>query len=85
MEPNVKAELIVAFTSDCINDPQYSEFFEYNDLGIPVAVALQEGLVRLTDKGEALLDETWNEMCDLFDADPDAEYRSDDHSIWKDF
>jgi hypothetical protein len=35
-------------------------------------------MVILTDSGEKLLEETWKELCLLFDANPDDEYESID-------
>jgi hypothetical protein len=78
MDNRTKAEILVQFTQDEFNSGEYDEFFDYNDLGIPMAIAVTQDMVILTDAGEQLLDETWNELCLLFDANPDAEYESID-------
>jgi hypothetical protein len=78
MDSRSKAEILVQFTQDNFNDEVYEDFFDYNDLGIPMAIAIIQDLVILTDAGELLLNETWKEMCDLFGADPDGEYESVD-------
>jgi hypothetical protein len=78
MDSRSKAEILVQFTQDNFNDEVYEDFFDYNDLGIPMAIAIIQDLVILTDAGELLLNETWKEMCDLFGADPDGEYESID-------
>ena len=78
MDSRSKAEILVQFTQDSFNDEVYEDFFDYNDLGIPMAIAIIQDLVILTDAGELLLNETWKEMCDLFGADPDGEYESVD-------
>jgi hypothetical protein len=78
MDNRTKAEILVQFTQDSFNDETYSEFFDYNDLGIPMSIAVVQDMVILTDEGEQLLDETWKDLCLLFDANPDSEYESID-------
>jgi hypothetical protein len=78
MDNRTKAEILVQFTQDEFNSGEYEEFFDYNDLGIPLSIAITQDMVILTDSGEELLDETWKELCLLFNANPDAEYESID-------
>lgn len=66
MELNEKAYILTDFTIEFSNDESYQEFFDYNDLGIPIAVALANDLVILTQAGEDLLNETWRYLCELF-------------------
>ena len=78
MDNRTKAEILVQFTQDHFNSGEYDEFFDYNDLGIPLSIAITQDMVILTDSGEALLEETWKDLCLLFDANPDNEYESID-------
>ena len=78
MDNRTKAEILVQFTQDNLNDELYEDFFDYNDLGIPMAISVMQDLVILTDEGENLLDETWKELCQLFGADPNGEYENID-------
>ena len=78
MDNRTKAEILVQFTQDSFNDENYDEFFDYNDLGIPLSIAIIQDMVILTDSGEALLEETWIELCSLFEADPNGEYETID-------
>ena len=78
MDNSRKAEILVQFTQDYFNSGEYDEFFDYNDLGVPMSIALDQEMIILTDKGEELLQETWNELCLLFNANPNAEYESID-------
>ena len=78
MDNRSKAEILVQFTQDNFNDEVYEDFFDYNDLGIPMAIAVMQEMVILTDSGEQLLEETWTELCELFGADPKGEYESID-------
>lgn len=43
-------------------DGIHQEFFEYNDLGIPLAIAHESGLCNLTPSGVEILTETYNEL-----------------------
>jgi hypothetical protein len=81
MDNRTKAEILVQFTQDSFNDENYDEFFDYNDLGIPMAIAITQDMVILTDAGEQLLEETWIELCNLFNADVNAEYETIDDLI----
>ena len=78
MDNRTKAEILVQFTQDEFNSGDYEDFFDYNDLGVPLAIAINNDLVILTDAGEQLLDETWKDLCLLFEADPNGEYESID-------
>jgi hypothetical protein len=80
MDNRTKAEILVQFTiaQDNFNDEVYEDFFDYNDLGIPMSIAVMQDMVILTDKGEELLQETWEELCELFGADPNGHYENID-------
>ena len=81
MDNSKKAEILVQFTQDYFNSGEYDEFFDYNDLGIPMSIALDQEMIILTNKGEELLQETWKGLCLLFEANPDEEYESIDDLI----
>jgi hypothetical protein len=78
MDNRTKAEILVQFTQDEFNSGEYDEFFDYNDLGIPMSIALTQDMIILTNEGEQLLEETWKELCLLFNANPDDEYETID-------
>jgi hypothetical protein len=78
MDNRTKAEILVQFTQDEFNSGEYDEFFDYNDLGIPLSIAITQDMVILTNEGENLLEETWKELCLLFEADPNDEYETID-------
>ena len=78
MDNRTKAEILVQFTQDEFNSGEYDDFFDYNDLGIPMSIAVTQDMVILTDSGEQLLEETWIELCNLFGADSNGEYESID-------
>ena len=76
-----KAQIIVEFTQDYFNGGEYEDFFDYNDLGTPLAVAITQEMADLTDSGREVLEETWTNLCDLFDADATASFESIDDLI----
>lgn len=41
-------------------EDEWSEFFEYNDLSLPLAFALAEEIIDLTPKLEAYINESWD-------------------------
>jgi len=71
MDNSQKAEITVQFTQDSFNDDLYSDFFDYHDLGVPLSIAVQQEMVILTDAGEKVLQETYEDLCLRFEADPD--------------
>lgn len=52
--------------------PLLEDFFNYNDVGIPLAQALNYGLCVLTEEGEEAIQETWEFLCVLGQKDPNA-------------
>ena len=71
-----KANLIVAFCQENLEDEDYLDFFNYNDLGIPLAISLNLGHIKLRSAGEEIIAETWTELCSLLNADPNGNYGS---------
>lgn len=62
-----KAILIAAFANSSINDPKYDDFFEYNDVGVPLAELINLGLVeKISKDGELRLEETYRNLCDVY-------------------
>lgn len=42
------------------NDGDFQDFIEYNDLGLPLAYAINEGIVSSSDLAERFIDETFD-------------------------
>jgi hypothetical protein len=56
-------------------DPQFSDFIEYNDLGLPLAYAIFTEIVTPTPKAEMFINETFDLLLtalDLADEDYDS-------------
>jgi hypothetical protein len=41
------------------DDDEWTDFFEYNDLGLPLAFAFAEGIINQTPTLEQYINETW--------------------------
>lgn len=54
-----KAEILADLWMSYRNDQQFSDFIEYNDLGLPLSYAFVNDLIKITQSGEALLNETF--------------------------
>ena len=84
MDIKDKSRIIVGFIQLHFNTPKYYEFFDYNDLGLPVAVAVDSEVCTLNDKGLEVLNETYDLLCDELGADKDEEYEFIDDMIEED-
>lgn len=63
MELKDKAGILVEFITAEFSNPLYEDFFNFNDLGIPLAVAVDADLCVLTDDGKDVLNETYELLC----------------------
>jgi len=69
-----KAQIISEFVQRYKDDFEYQDFFDVNDLGVPLAIAITNDMADLTVSGVERLEETWKALCELFEANPGAEY-----------
>jgi acyl carrier protein len=69
-----KAQIIVEFTQDNLQSGEHNDFFDYNDLGVPLAIAIIQDMVDLTDSGLIVFEETWSDLCQIHDVDPRGAY-----------
>ena len=53
-------------------DTAFSDFVEYNDLGLPLAFAISEELVRPTVKSKGLIEETFNILLGLLELEDEG-------------
>ena len=42
------------------SDEAFIDFVEYNDIGLPLAYMISEGIVGITEKTQTFVDETWD-------------------------
>lgn len=81
MEIKDKAILLVEFIQANFTNPKFNEFFDYNDLGLPLAVAFENDLCTLNDRGTEVLNETYDLMLDEYGVDKDKTYETLDDII----
>jgi len=76
-EAKLKAEIIMDFVQQKADTGDFDDFFSYNDLGIPLAVAVKAGLCELNTEGNVVLQETFvNLLTELGIEDLDKEYKN---------
>ena len=77
MEAIDKAVIIMDFVQSKADDEVFDDFFAYNDLGIPLAVAVKAGLCELNEEGNVVLAETYAMLLtELGIEDLEKEYKS---------
>lgn len=54
-----KAAILAKLWTDFKNDPNFEDFFTYNDLGLPLAYALDNDIIVANDRTHAFIDETF--------------------------
>lgn len=54
-----KIEILSNLYNSYRDDEDMEDFFEYNDLGLPMANLFSEGLVTINERGKIYIDETW--------------------------
>lgn len=55
---------------------EFNDFIDYNDLGLPLAFALAEGMVKPTDKSTLIVNETFDLFLATLSIEEDAGYDS---------
>jgi hypothetical protein len=56
------------------DNEDWSEFFSWADVGLPLAYASWQNLSTLKPEGKNTVEETWTEFCTMISIDPDAKY-----------
>jgi hypothetical protein len=59
VELKTKAQILVEFINRYSDEEAFDDFFAYNDLGLPLAVAVFNDLCELNEKGVSALEETY--------------------------
>lgn len=58
------------------NDKNFEDFFEYNDLGLPLAFAISSNIVESTPIAKTYIIETFDLFCEALGLDTDDEFES---------
>ena len=75
-EYSIKCEILSEFYEGFRTDPKFSDFFEYNDLGLPLAFMIEAKIVESTPVAESYINETFDLFCEALDLDSDEEFES---------
>jgi hypothetical protein len=62
-------------------DEEFIDFIEYNDLGLPLAYAISNGIVESTDLAATFIDETFELLLDGLDIDEDTGFETLDDML----
>jgi hypothetical protein len=54
-----KADILSELWLGYKNDPNFEDFFDYNDLGLPLAYAVANNIVKATDVSNRFINETF--------------------------
>ena len=57
---NLKAEILADVWMNFRDDTEFVDFIEYNDLGLPIAYAIANGIVEMTPKAQGFIDESFD-------------------------
>ena len=55
-----KCEILADLWMDYRNEEEFTDFIDYNDLGLPLAYAITHGIVESTLTAQGFIDEAWN-------------------------
>lgn len=55
-----KVSILAELWMNYRNDTDFQDFIEYNDLGLPLAYAINEGIVSSSDLASRFIDETFD-------------------------
>ena len=54
-----KAFILADLWMNFRDDEQFQDFIEYNDLGLPLAYAISNGIVKPTERSDSFIEETF--------------------------
>lgn len=70
-----KAAILSDFWAGYRGDPEWQDFMQYNDLGLPLAESIAGGLVlELTPAGEDMINETYILLCNRVGIDTEENF-----------
>jgi len=67
-----RCEILADFYIAYKGDEDFTDFFQYNDLGLPLAYILSTGIAKATPKAEMFIDETWELLLAGLEIEDDA-------------
>ena len=76
-----KCEILDELWMSYRDEEPMQDFMEYNDLALPLAFAINEGIVEETKQAKAYIEEAWLMLCDFLKIDSNQDYESLDEMM----
>lgn len=71
-----KTEILADLWLNYRHDEEFQDFVEYNDIGLPLAYAIANGIVKNTDLAEGYITETFDLLLAGLDVDEDTGFET---------
>jgi hypothetical protein len=71
-----KTEILADLWLNYRHDEEFQDFVEYNDIGLPLAYAIANGIVKNTDLAEGYIVETFDLLLAGLDVDEDTGFET---------
>jgi hypothetical protein len=71
-----KCQILAEIWLDYRDDAEFTDFIEYNDLGLPLAYAISTGIVEKSDKAKAFVEETFELLLAGLDIEEDTGFEN---------
>ena len=76
IEFNQKCEMLADLWNKYKTDKKFEDFFEYNDLGLPLAFAISNNIVEYTPVARTYINETFDLLCEALGLETDDVFDS---------
>jgi hypothetical protein len=73
---NIKYAILSDLWTQYKTDKDMADFFEYNDLGLPLSFAIEQKIVESTPVAQVYIEETFELLVESLGLDPDDEFES---------
>jgi len=81
-EFNAKCAILDQFWMEYRDEEAFESFVEYNDLALPLAFAINEGIIKSTDTAEAYINEAFDLLCETLQVDNEKQYNNLDEMFF---
>jgi hypothetical protein len=71
-----KASILADLWLNYRQDAEFADFIEYNDIGLPLAYAISNEIVKTTDVATRFIEETFDLLLDGLDLDSDTGFEN---------
>lgn len=78
-----KCEILGDLWIEYKDDEAFTEFIEYNDLGLPLAYSVSASLASVSELGEKYINETWDLLIEALGLDGHVFWDSLEHMLEK--